>query len=394
MPFSALIDDVPVRLVGPNSEDTWTRAQAVKHEGRIRCRGCGGEMRTRHGANIDRHFFHKAAPDSCLLATGEGKTHLRTKLAIAEAIEASGGRALVEHIAIDRSFVVDVLGVWNDGGRQHRVAFEVQVSSQTEDVTAQRTAQRAAECDLTVWVLFRHPQAEGWPVKDLGLPGWSDTWASSWPHLRVDHALSVAGLVAHTAADAHIHWRSTDLQRTVAAIGTGAAVWIPPNYRFGHAGWVTPQVRDQVARAREAEERAERREAAEREAHARNRAAFMQRREADVEALRAGLIGRAAALIWHRKRPLQAEGVRITAHTGAGRDPADTMDFLVLPASSQVFTDRCRTFINGHVVVANDPADRRRLAAERIKAVPVEEALGCWSNRKRAVDSPPSDGGG
>jgi hypothetical protein len=393
VPFSALIDGTPVRLIGPGSDETWERAQAVKQEGRIRCRGCGGEMRTRHGASIDRHFFHKVAPDSCLLGTGEGKTHLRTKLGIAEAIEASGGEALVEHIAIDRSFVVDVLGVWNESGRQHRVAFEVQVSSQTEEVTAQRTAQRTAECDLTVWVLLRHPRAEGWPVEGLGLPGWSDMWASAWPHLRVDHALTVAGLVAHTAAGTHIQWRSTDPLRIVAAIGTGAAVWLPSESQFGHAGWVTPRLREEVARARAAAERAERREAAQREAHARNRAAFIQRQEADVEALRAGLISRAAALTWHRKRPLQAEGVRITAHTGPGRDPMDTMDFLILPASSQVFTDRCRKFINEHVVVANDPADRRRLAAERITAVSVEEALDRWSDRERvAPSSPQSDG--
>jgi hypothetical protein len=392
VPFSALIDDRQVRLVGPDSDETWERAQAAKREGRIRCRGCGGEMRTRHGANIDRHFFHKAAPDSCLLGTGEGKTHLRTKLAIAEAIEGSGGEALVEHIAIDRSFVVDVLGVWNDSGRQHRIAFEVQVSSQTEEVTAQRTEQRAAECDLTVWVLLRHPQAEGWPVRGLGLPGWSDVWASSWPHLRVDHALTVAGLVAHTAAGTHIEWRSTDPERIVAAIGAGAAVWLPSESQFGHAGWVTPRLGKEVAKARAAAERAERRQAAEREAHARNRAAFVKRQEVDVEALRAGLISRAAALTWHRKRPLQAEGVRITAHTGPGRDPTDTMDFLILPASSQVSTKRCRKFINGHVVVADDPADRRRLAAERILAVSIEEALDRWSNRNRAVPSPHSDG--
>jgi hypothetical protein len=392
VPFSALIDDIPVHLFGPHSDAIWERAQAVKRQGLIRCRGCGGEMRTRHGADIDRHFFHKAAPDSCLLGTGEGKTHLRTKFAIAEAIEASGGQALVEHIAMDRSFVIDTLGVWNQDGRPHRVAFEVQVSSQTEDVTAQRTVQRAAECDHTVRVLLRHPQAEGWPVEGLGLPGWSDMWASSWPHLRVDHALTVAGLVsAHRRRHPHPvagHRPSTDRRR----IGTGAAAWLPSESRLGHAGWVTPRLRKQVTRARAAAERAEPREAAEREAHARNRAAFIQRQEGDVEALRAVLVSRAAALAWHRKRPLQAEGVRITAHTGPGRDLTDTMDFLVLPASSQVFTDKCRKFINRHVVVANDPADRRRLAAERITGMPVEEALSRWSDRKRKVDPPHADG--
>jgi hypothetical protein len=218
------------------------------------------------------------------------------KFAIAEAIEVSGGQALVEHIAIDRSFVVDVLGVWNEHGRQRRVAFEVQVSAQTEDVTAQRTAQRAAECDLTIGVLLRHPQAAGWTVEGLGLPAWSDAWASSWPHLRVDHARTAAGLVEHTAAGTHIQWRSTDPTRIVAAIGTRAAVWLPSENRLGHAGWVTPRVREQVTEARAAAERAERREALDREAHARNRAAFIQRQEADVEALRAGLISRAAAL--------------------------------------------------------------------------------------------------
>jgi hypothetical protein len=381
VPFTALIDGMEVRLLGRDSDNTWKRAQEVKREGRIRCRGCGGEMRTRQGATIDRHFFHKAAPDACLLATGEGKTHLRTKFAFAEAIEASGGRAYVEHIARDRSFVVDVLGVWTEEGRQRRVAFEVQVSPQTEDVTAQRTAQRAAECDAIVWVLLRHPTADGWPVEGLGLPSWSDAWASSWPHLRNDHELTIAGPVAHAASGTQVHWRSTDVQRIVAAIGHGGAVWLPKEGPFGYAGWVTPRLQAQVTRARAVAEQAERHEAAKREAHARNREAFIRRQQADVEALRAGLISRAAALRWHRRRSLQAEGVGITAHTGPGCDPDDTMDFLVLPVSSQVFTDRCRTFINGHVVVADSPADRRRLAAERIRAVSVEGALNLWANR-------------
>jgi hypothetical protein len=338
-------------------------------------------MRTRQGANIDRHFFHRAAPDACLLATGESKTHLRTKFAIAEAIETSGGRAQVEHIASDRTFIVDVLGVWTEEGRQRRIAFEVQVSSQTEDVTAQRTAQREAECDVTVWVLLRHPRADGWPVEGLGLPSWSDAWASSWPHLRTDHELTIAGPVAHEASGTQVLWRSTSVHRIVAAIGRGGAVWLPKDGRFGYAGWVTPGLQAQVTRARAIAEQGEIHEAAQREAHARNRAAFIRRQQADVEALRAGLISRAAALRWHGRRSLQAEGVGITAHTGPGRDPDDTMDFLVLPVSSQVFTDRCRTFINDHVVVANNPADRRRLAAERIRAVSVDEALDLWANR-------------
>jgi competence CoiA-like predicted nuclease len=127
----------------------------------VRCRGCGGELRTRSGAKTVRHFFHKAKPDDCLLGGGEGSTHLRVKMAIAGAIEASGGTALVEQSAADRSFVVDVLGVWGRDSGERRVAFEVQVSHQTGQTTAERTVQRAAVCEQTVWALMRHPNGYG-----------------------------------------------------------------------------------------------------------------------------------------------------------------------------------------------------------------------------------------
>ncbi len=363
MPFSALIDQDTVHLAGPGAAEVWERAQRVKNEGRVRCRGCGGELRTRSGANTVRHFFHRTKPDACLLGCGEGRTHLRVKLALAEAIEASGGVAHVEHIATDRSFVVDVLGVWPWANGHRRIAFEVQVSQQTEEVTELRTRQRSAECDATVWVLMRHPNAEGWPVDGLGLPKWSSTWANRWPSIRLDHDLTIAGLVAHEADGAHVHWRPSDPKRLVAAIGHGKAVWLDDAW---HAGWVTPSCHQRVLSAREAQRRAEAKREAERERHIANIERFVARQLGDVAALRQVFISSGVKPDDVRPQRMHAEGRPLHVRG---------TNYLVLPAASQIVTSRCKDFVNAHVVVADDPDDRRRLAAKGIKSVTVAEAF-------------------
>lgn len=363
MPFSALIDDEPVHLAGADSEDVWQRAQQAKRDGRIRCRGCGGEMRTRSGKNTVRHFFHKVKPDSCLLGGGEGATHLRTKMALAAAIEASGGKALVEHIATDRSFVVDVLGVWPAADQGvYRVAFEVQVSQQTEEVTAERTAQRAGECDQTVWVLMRHPMAEGWPVEGLGLPHWSANWADRWPSFRLDHDLTIAGLVAHQADGTRPRWRETDPASLVTAIGTGKAVWVAQSV---HSGWVTPALRAQIADAFAVEARAAAAREAKEEQRRVNAERFAERQRTDLAALRKAFISQGIKPETVRHRQMHAHGQPLRVKD---------VDYLVLPSAWQISTPRCRDFINAHVVVANYAGDRRRLADKGIKAMTVAEA--------------------
>lgn len=52
MPFVALIDDEQVYLAWAACDAVSERAQQVKREGRIRCRGCGGESRLRSGKSM------------------------------------------------------------------------------------------------------------------------------------------------------------------------------------------------------------------------------------------------------------------------------------------------------------------------------------------------------
>lgn len=91
MPFTVLLDDTAVSMLGSGAEDVWEACQDAKRHGRLRCRDCGGEMRTRAGKNVVRHFFHKTRPDDCLLAGGESPRHLAGKAAVVRAVEGSGG---------------------------------------------------------------------------------------------------------------------------------------------------------------------------------------------------------------------------------------------------------------------------------------------------------------
>lgn len=366
MPFTVLLDDTAVSLLGSGADAVWEACQDAKRHGRLRCRDCGGEMRTRVGKNVVRHFFHKTRPDDCLLAGGESPRHLAGKAAVVRAIEASGGVASVEHIAPGRRCVVDVLGIWEVAGRTHRVAFEVQVSPQTEDETAVRNVERAEVADVTVWLLYTNPRRDAMTFPAMPLPGWSDEWANAFPSIRVDGDLEKSGAVAHqsrTSSDGwfSVLWRTTTLDRLVAAVGTGRAVWQPTDHRWGTGGWVTPSLQRVIARERE---RARRRQA-EWEKHQENIAAFVARQQ---DAHRR-LVARLAA-DGFRPRALPFDD---RAAMGMPVRAGNT-DYLVLPSSGRIDA-RSRAHIRQtYVVVADDPDDLRRLRGVDVGPVTVDGA--------------------
>jgi hypothetical protein len=93
VPFSAMLDGQRVDLVGEDADDVWARAEEAKTEGRLRCKGCDGELRLRAPMNKSRHFFHLRKADHCPLSGApESEAHGRAKRAVAAAIRESGAR--------------------------------------------------------------------------------------------------------------------------------------------------------------------------------------------------------------------------------------------------------------------------------------------------------------
>lgn len=101
-----------------------------------------------------RQFFAHHAESGCAMPHSlESEAHRALKSVIAARINATPGwRAVIEYTE-DRSWITDVMAFSRTG--QH-IAFEVQLSTQTEDVCAART-QRYFDAGVgPVWVVQRH----------------------------------------------------------------------------------------------------------------------------------------------------------------------------------------------------------------------------------------------
>lgn len=367
MPFSALLDGERVDLVGEHADAVWARANAVKHEGRVRCKGCGGELRLREGAGFARHFFHLRKPDDCLLSgTAESPEHLRAKAAVAAAVQESGGIAEIEWIAPDRTFVADVLGTWRrDEGMTYRIDFEVQRSAQTARRTLEREEVQRRVIDLTVWVLLA-PDRDG---ADEGSehasvhPGWAH-WAADAPSITLASGNTNARWWADRLNGADPKWRDTTLVALVQAIGEGA-VFLPAARPWDGYGWVAQSLVDKRQAALERQQQRELREQQARERHQQNRESLEARQQADCDALRERLVSAGQHPSIRRGGPMYGHALLVVA---------GDITYAVLPVANQVWSGACRANLRAATVVANSAEDRQRLRAVRVKAVPVAKA--------------------
>jgi hypothetical protein len=361
VPFSAMLDGQRVDLFGEDADDVWARAKVAKLEGRLRCKGCDGELRLRAPMNKSRHFFHLRKADHCPLSGApESEAHGRAKRAVAAAIRETGGTAEIEWVSPGRTFVADVLAEWADGSENVlRVVFEVQVSSQTRDRTFERDAVREAAADRTVWVLMAGPGEDG---EVLPAAGWA-RWSNEVSSILLADDNDLAGWWASHLEGTGPLWRSTSLASLVAAIGCGA-VFLSADHPWERGGWVSTELWQR--RQHEAEKRRQQEESVRRarELHEQNRAAFSARASSDLAALLARLRERGHKPRVHPGGAMYGHAVLVTA--GDRR-------FAVMPAANQVWSHACRSKLATTTVIASDARDQRRLGAVQVAAVAVSE---------------------
>lgn len=96
-------------------------------------------------------FFAHWPSTHCQLHEGGPETpaHLAAKSAVAAAARAAGWNATIEHLAADRSWIADVLAE-RDG---RRIAFEIQLSSQTDVNFARRQTRYEADGVECLWLV-------------------------------------------------------------------------------------------------------------------------------------------------------------------------------------------------------------------------------------------------
>jgi hypothetical protein len=378
VPFSAMLDGQRVDLVGEDADDVWARAEEAKTEGRLRCKGCDGELRLRAPMNKARHFFHLRKADHCPLSGApESEAHGCAKRAVAAAIRESGGTAEIEWVSPGRTFVADVLAEWADGsGNLLRVVFEVQVSSQTRDRTFERDAVREAAADRTVWVLMAGPAEDG---EDLPTAGWAH-WSNEVSSILLAGDNDRAGWWATHLQGADPRWCSTSLASLVAAIGGGAA-YVSADHPWERGGWLSTELwhrRQHEIEKRRQQEESDRRA---RDLHEQNRAAFSARVQGDLAALLARLREQGHKPRVRQGGPMFGHAVLVTA---------GDRQFAVMPAANQVWSNACRSNLAATTVIASDTRDQRRLSTAQVTAVAVSEVAIPQAPSLTAKAEPPS----
>lgn len=152
MPFVAYLGDrrVDATAMTPHA---WSAMKADLRRRELVLPECGIRAVAKTSKRGRQFFAHRAESD-CTLAHGfESEAHRALKVALAQRIDAAPGwRSVVEYTE-DRSWITDVMAFSRTG---MRIAFEVQLSSQTEEVYAERT-QRYFDAGVhTVWVVSRY----------------------------------------------------------------------------------------------------------------------------------------------------------------------------------------------------------------------------------------------
>lgn len=111
-------------------------------------RTTGASRVTRRG----RQFFkHYRVADCTIEHKSESDQHLALKRALQDSINATGGwRAEVEHAHPERAWIADVMAIHTSG---KRIAFEVQLSSRSEDEYIRRTQRYLDDRIAPVWVV-------------------------------------------------------------------------------------------------------------------------------------------------------------------------------------------------------------------------------------------------
>src|ERR1039458_5550400 len=157
MPLRAQLGERSINAV-LLSETEW---QALKGSQFLRMPCCGAPAYRRTSRLGTRHFAH--SPKYHCGAEGECAEHLAAKAEIVRVCHELGWTADAE--VAEGQWRADVLATRD----RHRLAFEVQWSSQTLDVTRERQAAYGADVKCC-WLFRKIPLSKGQPVIERNLP--------------------------------------------------------------------------------------------------------------------------------------------------------------------------------------------------------------------------------
>lgn len=172
---------------------------------------CG--ERAKRVTRLQRQFFAHWPRINCQMDhKSESSQHLAMKLALKDRINACPGwRAEVEYVGPDRQWIADVMAMHDNG---KRLAFEVQLSAQTEEDYFNRS-QRYADAGIgPVWVV---PQQVHW--RELKLPVIVTGFSKS-----SDLPEAPSGLMGHQEYQ--------PLQRKATSVGACVDYVLHPSFRW------------------------------------------------------------------------------------------------------------------------------------------------------------------
>lgn len=152
MPLIAMLDTerVDARTFTP---EAWFELQRSEKRRQMKMPLCGIRAVAKT-VGATQFFAHLRKIDCRVDHGGESPQHMAMKTALAERIDTiPGWRAIIEHPHPSREWIIDVLAE-SDGGR-NRVAFEVQLSSQTLDEYSRRSQRYFNERVFPVWIVPR-----------------------------------------------------------------------------------------------------------------------------------------------------------------------------------------------------------------------------------------------
>lgn len=183
MPLRCLFDGAPL-LSFTMSEDEWTHLKASYSARALIMPCCGAQAIPKVSKLGTRFFAHK--PQAGCGSAGESEEHLHAKWIIARAAASAGWAAETEVAGkspAGEEWIADVLCTKGSA----KVAFEVQLSSQTRAERDARQAGYAASGIRTCWLSRRLAGDTSHEVPDFLLDSKGDT-----PRVRLSHHFALA----------------------------------------------------------------------------------------------------------------------------------------------------------------------------------------------------------
>ncbi|MFJ6358665.1 competence protein CoiA [Pseudarthrobacter oxydans] len=139
------------------SRASWLELQNSEKRKRLVLPGCGIRAVAKPRGERTQYFAHLSVRECKVDHGGESPQHLAMKEALRDRINAvEGWHAIVEHPHDSREWIIDVLAE-SDGFRR-RVAFEVQLSSQSPAKYQHRSQRYFTDGLFPVWIVPRRPE--------------------------------------------------------------------------------------------------------------------------------------------------------------------------------------------------------------------------------------------